>query len=125
MIDILKVILPTFSVILIGYFFGKTKKPDMTAVVELVFYLGLPAIAFTSVIDKSIVLLDATKMWISALMIMFGCGITAWIVFQIFSCLINAVCFSKFKKLQVVVFAIKVVSNRSKAGFHHGRAHYI
>ncbi len=82
MIDILKVILPTFSVILLGYFFGKTKRPDMTAVVELVFYLGLPAIAFTSVIDKSIVLLDATKMWISALMVMLGCGLTAWIVFK-------------------------------------------
>ncbi|MEK7353873.1 MAG: AEC family transporter [Chloroflexota bacterium] len=83
MIDILKVVLPTFSVILIGFFFGKTKKPDMTAIVELVFYVGLPAITFTSVIDKQIVLFDATKIWASALIIMFGCGITAWIVFKI------------------------------------------
>ena len=83
MIDILKVVLPTFSVIIIGYLFGKTKKPDMTAIVELVFYVGLPAITFTSVIDKQIVLFDATKIWASALIIMFGCGITAWIVFKI------------------------------------------
>lgn len=83
MIDLLKVILPTFSVILFGYFFGKTKKPDMKAIVDLVFYLGLPALTFTSVIDKPIDLADASKIWASVLIIIFGCGITAWIVFKI------------------------------------------
>ncbi|MBI2850969.1 MAG: AEC family transporter [Chloroflexi bacterium] len=83
MTDLLNVVLPTFIVILIGYLWGKIKKPDMTAIVEMVFYIGLPAIAFTSVIDKKIVLLDASKIWASALIIMFGCGLTAWLVFKI------------------------------------------
>ena len=83
MVDILNVVLPTFIVILIGYLWGKIKKPDMTTIIELVFWIGLPALVFTSVIDKKIVLLDAGKIWASALLILFGCGITAWIVFKI------------------------------------------
>lgn len=83
MLNILDVILPTFIVILIGYLLGRIKKLDMTAIVELVFYIGLPALAFTSVVDKTIVLLDATKVWASELIVMFGCGLAAWIVFKI------------------------------------------
>jgi predicted permease len=83
MADILNVLLPTFVVILIGYLFGKIKKPDMTTIVELVFYIGLPALTFTSVIDKTIVLLDASKIWAAALTIMLGCGLAAWLVFKI------------------------------------------
>lgn len=83
MTDLLNVILPTFIVILIGYLLGKIKKLDMAAVVEIVFYVGLPALAFTSVIDKTIVLLDAAKIWASAIMIMSGCGLTAWFVFKL------------------------------------------
>jgi len=82
MIDILNVVLPTFIVILIGYVLGKVRKFDVAAITELVFYVGLPAIAFTSVIDKKIVLLDATKIWASALIVMFGCGIAAWLTFK-------------------------------------------
>ena len=51
MVDILNVVLPTFIVILIGYLWGKIKKPDMTTIIELVFWIGLPALVFTSVID--------------------------------------------------------------------------
>lgn len=82
MTEILNVVLPTFIVILIGYSLQKIKKIDMTAVVETVFYVGLPALAFTSIIDKKIDLSDATKIWASALIIMLGCLVTAWIVFK-------------------------------------------
>ncbi len=56
---------------------------DMSAIVDVVFYVGLPALAFVSMLDKKIVLLDAAKVWAAALIIMFGCGIVAWIVFKI------------------------------------------
>jgi malate permease and related proteins len=82
MINILEVVLPTFSVILIGFLFGKFKKFDTTSIVELTFYIGLPAIAFTSVIDKPIVLADASKIWASVIIVMGGCGLIAWIVFK-------------------------------------------
>ncbi|MFC2010035.1 AEC family transporter [Chloroflexota bacterium] len=83
MIDIFNVVLPTFIVILIGYLFGKITKMNISAVVEVVFYVGLPALAFTSMLDKEIVLLDASKVWVSALIIIFGCGAAAFLVFTV------------------------------------------
>jgi len=82
MIDLLTVLVPTFTVILIGYLFGKIAKMDMSAIVQISFYVGLPALTFTAMIEKKIVLLDATKIWAAALIIMFGCGIVAWVVFK-------------------------------------------
>lgn len=79
----LNIILPTFIVIFIGYLLGKTTKIDMSAVVEVVFYVGLPSLAFVSMLDKKIVLLDAAKIWAAALIIMLGCGTVAWSVFKI------------------------------------------
>ncbi|MFC1957442.1 AEC family transporter [Chloroflexota bacterium] len=83
MIEILNVVLPTFIVILIGYIFGKVTRINMAAVVEVVLYVGLPALVFVSMLNKKIILLDAAKVWAAALMIMFGCWIVAWIVFKI------------------------------------------
>jgi predicted permease len=83
MTDILNIILPTFIVIFIGYIFGKITKADMSTVLDIVIYVGLPALAFTSMLDKKIVLLDATKVWAAAIMIMVGCGALAWIIFKI------------------------------------------
>ena len=82
MVDILNIVLPTFIVIFIGYLLGKITKMDMSAIVDIIFYVGLPAIAFVSMLDKKIVLLDATKIWASVLIIMLGCGIVAWLVFK-------------------------------------------
>jgi len=81
--DILNIVLPTFIVILIGFFFGKIKKIDMSAVVDLAVYIAVPALAFTSMLEKEIILQDALKVWAAALIIMFGCGIAAFIIFKI------------------------------------------
>jgi hypothetical protein len=83
MIEILNVVLPTFIVIFIGYIFGKVTKINMAAVVEVILYVGLPALAFVSMLDKKIILLDAAKIWAAAIMIMLGCWIVAWVVFKI------------------------------------------
>ncbi|MFC1897162.1 AEC family transporter [Chloroflexota bacterium] len=83
MINLLNVLMPTFVVILIGYLFGKIAKINMSAMVEVSFYVGLPALTFVSMTNTKIVLLDATKIWASALIIMFGCWIVAWLVFKI------------------------------------------
>jgi hypothetical protein len=82
MVDLLNIILPTFIVIFIGYLLGKITKIDMSAIVNVVFYVGLPSLAFVSMLDKKIVLLDAAKIWAAALIIAFGCGTVAWIVFK-------------------------------------------
>jgi predicted permease len=81
MMNLLNIILPTFIVILIGFFFGRVRKVDMSAVVDIAIYIGLPALVFTSMLKKQIVLEDAMKVWASALIIMIGCGAVAWLVF--------------------------------------------
>jgi predicted permease len=83
MIDTLNVILPTFIVILIGYLLGKIGKINVGVIVDLIFYVGLPALVFTSMVDKEIVLVDAVKVWGCSLTIILGCGLAAWIVFKL------------------------------------------
>jgi predicted permease len=82
MMNLVNIILPTFIVILIGFFFGRARRVDMSAVVDIALYVGLPALVFTSMLKKSIVLEDAIKVWASALIIMIGCGTVAWLVFR-------------------------------------------
>lgn len=82
MINLLNIVLPTFIVILIGFFYGRARHVDMSAVVDIALYIGLPALVFTSMLDKPIVLEDAVKVWTSAIIIMIGCGAVAWIVFK-------------------------------------------
>jgi malate permease and related proteins len=81
--DVLNVILPTFITILIGYILGKLVKIDMTGVVDVIFYCGLPALAFTSIIRQQIFLIEAAKVWASALIVTLGCGLLGWLIFNL------------------------------------------
>jgi malate permease and related proteins len=80
--EILRVVLPTFIAIIIGYVLGKTIKINMSGVVDIVFYIGLPALAFVSIMSQQIVLMDAAKVWASNLLVTLGCGLIGWIVFK-------------------------------------------
>jgi len=79
----LNLILPTFISVLIGYIAGKLVRIDIAGVIDIVFYIGLPALAFVSVLNQEIVLLDAGKIWISAIVVSFGCAAAGWILFKI------------------------------------------
>ncbi len=84
MTSILNIVLPTFIVIFIGFLLGKRKKTsDMSVVVNIAFNISGPAITFVSMLEKKIIMLDAGKIWASAFLIMFGCGIIAWIAFKL------------------------------------------
>jgi len=83
MLNILNIVLPTFIVIIIGYILGKITRWDMSAVVDVIFYVGMPALAFTSMTGRQIILSDAAKIWASALIIMAGTGLAAWVVFKV------------------------------------------
>jgi hypothetical protein len=83
MFHVLNIVLPTFLVILAGFVLGKVKKLDMTVVVDILFYIGMPALAFTAMISKQIVLLDASRIWASAIIIIAGTGLVALLVFRI------------------------------------------
>ncbi len=72
MLNVLNILLPIFLVILVGFTLGKLKRLDMTTVVDVRYYIGLPALAFTAMLSKRIVLLEASQIWASALVVIAG-----------------------------------------------------
>jgi predicted permease len=81
---IIEVILPTFFAIFVGYMVGKLSRIDMTSVVDITLYIGVPALVFVSLVNQEIVLVDAARVWASSLVIMLGCLLVAWLVFKLF-----------------------------------------
>jgi predicted permease len=81
--NIIDVVLPTFFAIFLGYLVGKFTKINMAPVVDITLYVGVPALVFVTLLNKEIVLVEAAKMWASALVIMFGGMAIAWLVFKI------------------------------------------
>jgi predicted permease len=81
--NIVNVILPTFFVILVGYLVGRFTRINMAPVVDVALYIGMPALVFVSLLNKEIVLLDAVKIWVAALVVMFGVMLVAWVVFKL------------------------------------------
>ena len=80
---IYEVVTPAFFAILIGFFIGKFMKLNMAPVVDLTLYVGVPALVFVSLLEKDIVLLDASRIWAAAFAVMLGCGLAAVIVFAL------------------------------------------
>jgi malate permease and related proteins len=81
--DVLNVVLPTFITIVIGYVVGKLVKIDMIGVVDLIFYIGLPALAFTSILSHQIILIEAAQIFAADIIVTLGCGLLAWLIFKI------------------------------------------
>lgn len=82
--DILNVILPTFIAIFIGYLIGKFIRLDISGIIDLIFYVGLPALVFTSILNEQIVWLQAVKIWASVILVSLGCGALGWILFRVY-----------------------------------------
>jgi predicted permease len=80
--NIIDIVLPAFFAIFVGYVVGKLTKIEISPVVDISLYVAVPALVFVSFLGEKIVLVEAAKIWASALMIMFGCLIVAWLVFK-------------------------------------------
>ncbi len=81
--DIIEIVLPTFFAIFLGYLVGRFTRINITPVVDITLYIGVPALVLVSLLNKEIVLTDAAKMWASSLIIMLGCLVIAWLVFKL------------------------------------------
>lgn len=81
--DIINVILPTFFTILVGFAIGKLLRFDVKTIIDVVFYTGLPALTFTSILNQNIVILEAAKIWGAAILVSIGCAALGWILFKI------------------------------------------
>jgi len=79
---IIDIVTPAFSAIFVGFLIGKLLKLNIAPIVDLTLYVGVPALVFVSLLQKDIVLLDATKIWSAALAVALGCAVVAIIVFK-------------------------------------------
>jgi predicted permease len=80
--DVLNIILPTFITILIGFVFGKIIKINLSGVIDVIFYVGLPALVISSISNQHIVMIEAAKVWGSEMIVTIGCGLVAWLLFK-------------------------------------------
>jgi predicted permease len=80
--QVIEIVLPTFIVIFIGYLLGRFTKLNISPIVDISLYVAVPALVFTSLVNKEIVLLDAARISGSSFIIMFGCMLVAWPVFK-------------------------------------------
>jgi len=81
--SIVAIVLPTFATIIVGFVFGRWRGQDVRAVIDVAMYIALPALAFTSMLDKPIVLADAALLWAAALVIIGGGFLMAFVFFRI------------------------------------------
>jgi predicted permease len=79
---IIDIVLPTFIVIFIGYIIGRFTRIPVGPIVDISLFVGLPALAISSLVNSKIVLGDALRVWAAALIIPIGCLIAAWLVFK-------------------------------------------
>ena len=64
--QILSITLPIFSIVLVGFIYGRVKKPNMTGANQVIIDLALPCLIFTSLSAKQFELTSASLFVLSA-----------------------------------------------------------
>lgn len=75
---ILGIILPVFSVILLGYFYARRAEPDMTWVNRINMNLLAPALIFSALASKDFDLAANRELIVGAVGVVLGSGLLAW-----------------------------------------------
>ena len=81
--SIVEIVLPTFATMGVGYVFGRFSRADLRGVIDVAMFITLPALAFTSMVSKPIVLSEAVRIWVASVFVVVGCYALAWIVFRL------------------------------------------
>jgi predicted permease len=75
---ILGIILPVFSVILLGYFYARRANPDMTWVNRINMHVLAPALIFSALASKDFDLVANRVLIVGAIGVVLGSGLLAW-----------------------------------------------
>jgi predicted permease len=75
---ILGIILPVFVVILVGYFYARRAKPDMTAVNRISMTILSPALIFSALASKSFDVGANQLLMVGCVGVVLGSGLLAW-----------------------------------------------
>jgi predicted permease len=77
-------VVPVFVLISIGFCFAHWRKISLTAIAELIVYLGTPSLVFTSLASKPILLNDIVTLAAGVLLIFTGVGFLIRLYFALF-----------------------------------------
>lgn len=81
--SIVEIVLPTFATMGVGYVFGRLSKVDLRSIIDVAMYITLPALAFTSMLEKPIVLGEAARLWGAAVFVALAGYALAWVFFRV------------------------------------------
>ena len=77
-------VIPVFLLVGTGFIFAHWKKISLTAVTEIIVYLGTPSLVFTSLAGKPLFLADIAVLFLGLVVIFAGVGLLIWIYFAVF-----------------------------------------
>jgi len=75
---ILGIVFPIFIIVMIGFAYGRKRRPDMTAANGLNMAVFLPALIFSALAGKSFHLADHAALALGAVVVVLGSGLLAW-----------------------------------------------
>ncbi len=78
-LKVLSVVFPVFCIIGFGYIFARYKKISLEPIIEILLYLTIPALVISSLSRKKIVTADLAMVSLSALIVVVGTGILAFL----------------------------------------------
>lgn len=75
---IISIVFPIFIIVMIGFAYGRKRRPDMTAANQLNMAVFLPALIFSALAGKTFNLADNVQIAIGGAVVVLGSGLLAW-----------------------------------------------
>lgn len=77
-VQIVSIVFPVFTVIAIGYLYGRKHRPDMIATNQVNMGIFVPALVFSALAGKSVDLADVQMIALGGFVIVLGSGLLGW-----------------------------------------------
>ncbi|MGK9063695.1 AEC family transporter [Stutzerimonas chloritidismutans] len=78
LVQIVSIVFPVFTVIAIGYLYGRKHRPDMFATNQLNMSIFVPALVFSALAGKSVDLAHVQAIALGGLVVVLGSGLLGW-----------------------------------------------
>lgn len=83
-LHVLQILFPVFILILLGYFYGRRYKPELTHANQLNMRLLVPALVFSSLTKADFAATNLFNLLLAALIVVLGSGLLAWPIAKFF-----------------------------------------
>ncbi|WP_312937639.1 AEC family transporter [Stutzerimonas nitrititolerans] len=78
LVQIVSIVFPVFTVIAVGYLYGRKHRPDMFATNQLNMGIFVPALVFSALAGKSVDLAHVQTIALGGLVVVLGSGLLGW-----------------------------------------------